>query len=189
MQKSTSFSILQRTSPVLEPNWKQVRVNRPPPTVIINILRGLLCRWESLRLQFANEPSIFVDGDLAVSINPRAGSARARRFGAVGSSPDFSTVFSRHLTSRHLNLSKYSYHVYYVVLRPPLLISIIPLSQRSHLRLSSIRTEDPTSANHVEVLTVWSVFFRMSIINILRCLPCRLESLRLKFTNEPSIIL
>ena len=29
----------------------------------------------------------------------------ARRFGAVGSSPDFSRVFSRHLACRHLNLS------------------------------------------------------------------------------------
>ena len=34
----------------------------------------------------------------------------ARRFGAVGSSPDFSRVFSRHLASRHLNLSRYSSH-------------------------------------------------------------------------------
>ena len=29
-------------------------------------------------------------------------------FGAAGSSPDFSKVFSRHLASRHLNLSRYS---------------------------------------------------------------------------------
>ena len=52
---------------------------------------------------------------------------------------------------------------------------------------SSIRTEDPTCANHVDVLTVWSVFPSNVHINILRGLPCRLESLRLKFTNEPSI--
>ena len=32
------------------------------------ILRGLPCRLESLRLKFTNEPSIFVDGDLAESI-------------------------------------------------------------------------------------------------------------------------
>ena len=32
-------------------------------------------------------------------------------FGAVGSSPDFSRVFSRHLASWHLNLSRYSSHV------------------------------------------------------------------------------
>ena len=31
---------------------------------IINILRGLPCRLESLRLKFTNKPSIFVDGDL-----------------------------------------------------------------------------------------------------------------------------
>ena len=31
----------------------------------INILRGLPCRLESLRLKFTNETSIFVDGDLA----------------------------------------------------------------------------------------------------------------------------
>ena len=52
---------------------------------------------------------------------------------------------------------------------------------------SSIRTEDPTCANHVDVLTVRSVFPSNVHINILRGLPCRLESLRLKFTNEPSI--
>ena len=52
---------------------------------------------------------------------------------------------------------------------------------------SSIGTEDPTCANHVDVLTVWSVFPSNVHINILRGLPCRLESLRLKFTNEPSI--
>ena len=35
---------------------------------IVNILRGLPCRLESLRLKFTNEPSIFVDGGLAESI-------------------------------------------------------------------------------------------------------------------------
>ena len=55
------------------------------------------------------------------------------------------------------------------------------------IRPSSIRTEDPTCANHVDVLTVRSVFPSNVHINILRGLPCRLESLRLKFTNEPSI--
>ena len=48
--------------------------------------------------------------------------------------------------------------------------------------------EDLTCANHVEVLTVRLVFLRMSIINVLRGLPCRSESLRLKFTNKPSIL-
>ena len=35
---------------------------------IVNILRSLPCRLESLRLKFTNEPSIFVDEDLAESI-------------------------------------------------------------------------------------------------------------------------
>ena len=39
---------------------------------ILNILRGLPCRAESLRLKFTNEPSIFVDGDLADSIKHSA---------------------------------------------------------------------------------------------------------------------
>ena len=39
---------------------------------IVNILRGLPCRLESLRLKFTNEPSIFVDGDLAESIERSA---------------------------------------------------------------------------------------------------------------------
>ena len=38
----------------------------------INILRGLPCRLESLRLKFTNEPSIFVDGDFAESIKRSA---------------------------------------------------------------------------------------------------------------------
>ena len=39
---------------------------------IVNILRGLPCRLENLRLKFTNEPSIFVDGDLAESIKRSA---------------------------------------------------------------------------------------------------------------------
>ena len=42
------------------------------PNVHINILRGLPCRLESLRLKFTNEPSIFVDGDLDESIRRSA---------------------------------------------------------------------------------------------------------------------
>ena len=38
----------------------------------LNILRGLPCRLESMRLKFTNEPSIFVDGDLAESIKRSA---------------------------------------------------------------------------------------------------------------------
>ena len=36
------------------------------------LLRGLPSRLESLRLKFTNEPSIFVDGDLAESIKRSA---------------------------------------------------------------------------------------------------------------------
>ena len=45
-----------------------------PSNVLINILRGLPCRLESLRLKFTNEPSIFVciDGDLNESIKRSA---------------------------------------------------------------------------------------------------------------------
>ena len=43
-----------------------------PSNVHINILRGLPCRLESLRLKFTNEPSIYVDGDLDESIKRSA---------------------------------------------------------------------------------------------------------------------
>ena len=43
-----------------------------PSNVLINILRGLPCTLESLRLKFTNVPSIFVDGDLAESIKRSA---------------------------------------------------------------------------------------------------------------------
>ena len=43
-----------------------------PRMSIVNILRGLPCRLDSLRLKFTNEPSIFVDGDLAESIKRSA---------------------------------------------------------------------------------------------------------------------
>ena len=39
---------------------------------IVNILHGLPGRLESLCLKFTNEPSIFVDGDLAESIKRSA---------------------------------------------------------------------------------------------------------------------
>ena len=38
----------------------------------VNILRGLPCQLESLPLKFTNEPSVFVDGDLAESIKRSA---------------------------------------------------------------------------------------------------------------------
>ena len=62
-----------------------------PSNVHINILRGLPCRLESLRLKITSEPPIFVDGDLAESIKRSA--SVTRWFGAAGLSPDFSTVF------------------------------------------------------------------------------------------------
>ena len=75
---------------------------------IVNILCDLPCRLESLRLKFTNEPSIFVDGDLAESVKRSASDrlgdlvplARARTFQG----------FSRHLASRHLNLSSSSHY-------------------------------------------------------------------------------
>ena len=39
---------------------------------MVNIFCGLSCRLESLRLKFTNEPSSFVDGDLAESIKRSA---------------------------------------------------------------------------------------------------------------------
>ena len=62
---------------------------------IVNILRGFPCRLESLRLNFTNEPSIYVDGDLAESIKRSASDrlgdlvpqVRARTF------PGFFTTF------------------------------------------------------------------------------------------------
>ena len=99
---------------------------------------------------------------------------------------DFSRAFTRHLasTSGHLNLSRSSQ---VLLCRTQADSSHFNQSAEPPIRPSSIRTEDPACANHVDVLTVRSVFLRMSIVNILRGLPCRLESLRLKFTNEPSI--
>ena len=47
----------------------------------------------------------------------------------------------------------------------------------------------PTAPNHLADRNSPIGVLRMSIVNILRGLPCRLESLRLKFTNEPSIFL
>ena len=60
---------------------------------IVNILRGLPCRLESLRLKFTNEPSIFVDGDLAESIK-RSASDWLGDLVPYGLSLDFSRVFT-----------------------------------------------------------------------------------------------
>ena len=69
------------------------------PMSIVNILRGLPCRLESLRLKFTNEPS-FLCGWGFGWVDKAQCFRSARRFGA-GSSPDFSW-FSRHLASWHL---------------------------------------------------------------------------------------
>ena len=60
---------------------------------IVNILRGLPCRLESLRLKFTNEPSIFCRWGFGW-VDKAQCLRSARRFGAVGSSPDFSGFFT-----------------------------------------------------------------------------------------------
>ena len=76
-----------------------------PSTKISN----LLCLLESLRLKFTNEPSFFFFCRWVFGWVDKAQSFwSARPFGAIGSSPDFSRVFSRHLASGHLNLSRCS---------------------------------------------------------------------------------
>ena len=58
-------------------SWKTLKKSGLEPTIsdlrmsIVNILRGLLCRLERMRLKFTNEPSI-VDGDLAELIKRSA---------------------------------------------------------------------------------------------------------------------
>ena len=111
----------------------------------------------------------------------------ARRFGAAGSSPDFSRVFhDMALLGLCLELS---FNVLYcrTQANPP---GTLMHFAEPAIWSSSIRTEDPSCANHayVDVLTVRSVFPSNVHINIFRGLPCRLESLCLKFTNEPSIL-
>ena len=66
-------------------------------------------RWflVNLRLKFTNEPSIFVDGDLAESIK-RSASDRLGDFVPLVRARTFQG-FSRHLASRHLNLSSSSH--------------------------------------------------------------------------------
>ena len=73
-----------------------------PSNVHINILRGLPCRLESLRLKFANEPSIFCRWGFGW-VDKAQCFRSARRFGAAGSSPDFSRGFSRHGAPRPLS--------------------------------------------------------------------------------------
>ena len=68
----------------------------------INILRGLPCRLESLRLKFTNEPSIFCRRGFGW-VDKAQCFRSARRFGATGSSPDFSRGFSRHGAPRPLS--------------------------------------------------------------------------------------
>ena len=145
------------------PPWSPVSIGKPAPK--IHQWTIYFCRWG---FGWVDKAQCF---------------RSARRFDAVGSSPEFSRVFSRHLASGHLNLSSSS-HV--LRCRTQANSSHFNHSAEPAIRSSSIRTEDPACVNYVDVFTVWSVFLRMSIVNILRGLPCRLESLRLKFTNEPS---
>ena len=96
--------------------------------------------------------------------------------------------FSRHFASklRHLNLSRYSSHV--LLCRTQANSSHFNHSAEPAFRPSSIRTElgpDLCESRRRAHSTIGVL--RMSIVNILRGLPCRFESLRLKFTNEPSI--
>ena len=109
----------------------------------------------------------------------------ARRFDAACSSLDFSRVFhDMALLGLCLELS---FNILYcrTQANPPTLTHFAEPA----IWPSSIRTEDPTCANHVDVLTVRSALcFPSNVhINILRGLPCGLESLRLQFTNESSI--
>ena len=71
---------------------------------VVNILRGLPCRLESLRLKFTHEPSIFVDWDLAESIKRSA----SDRLGDLVPWVRLRTFqdFSRHLASRHIKYNK-----------------------------------------------------------------------------------
>ena len=59
---------------------------------------GLPCQLDSLSLKFTNEPSIFVDWDLAES-KKQSASVWLGESVLYGSSPDFSRVLSRHLAS------------------------------------------------------------------------------------------
>ena len=64
-----------REKPLEKSGLEPAAPNRPADFLrmsIINILRGLPCRLESLRLKFINEPSIFVVGDLDESIKRSA---------------------------------------------------------------------------------------------------------------------
>ena len=67
---------------------------------IINILRGLPCRLEGLRLKFTNEPSIFVDWDVAESIKRSASDRPGDLVPEVRART--SPGFSRHGASRPL---------------------------------------------------------------------------------------
>ena len=123
-----------------------------PSNVHINILRGLPCRLESLRLKFTNEPSIFVDGDLDESIK-RSASDRLGDLVPQVRARTFPGVF-RDMALLGLCL-ELSFNVLYC--RTQANLPTLMHFAEPAIWPSSIRTEDPTCANHVDVLTVWSV--------------------------------
>ena len=73
------------------------------------------CRLESLRLKFTNEPSIFFCRWGFGWVDKAQCFRSARRFGAAGSSPDFSRGFSRHGAPRPLICLELSFNVIFFV--------------------------------------------------------------------------
>ena len=126
--------------------------------------------WKSLRLKFANEPSIFVDGDWDESIKCSASDRLGDLVPQVQARTSPGVFRDMALLGLCLELS-FSVLYYRTQANLPTLMHFAEPA----IWPSSIRTEDPTCANHVDVLTVWSVFPSNVHINILRGLPCRLE--------------
>ena len=114
-----------------------------PSNVHINILLGLPCRLESLCLKFTIEPSIFIDGDLAESIKRSASDRLGDLVPQVRAQTSPGFFHNVALPGLCLELS---FHVLYCRTQanpPPMHFAEPPIWP------SSIRTEDPTCANHV----------------------------------------
>ena len=76
---------------------------------------------------------------------------------------------------------KQLYKVMYYILQPE--------AEKLSGLTPSIQSEAQPRVVYVRCVNSFeAIGFRMSVFNILRGLPCRLESLRLKFTKESSII-
>ena len=86
----TCVKVERRTTEQKRGHQLQVRMS------IINIFRGLPCRLESVRLKFTNEPSIFVDGDLAELIKRSASDRLGDLVPRPGFEPGLLQGFSRH---------------------------------------------------------------------------------------------